>query len=44
MHPQLTKYFSILIAATSSMAMNGCIYDDLKPCLGEEVDITIVND
>lgn len=44
MHPQLTKYFSILIAATSGMAMNGCIYDDLKPCLGEEVDITIVND
>ena len=44
MHPQLTKYFSILIAATSAMAMNGCIYDDLKPCLGENVDITIVND
>lgn len=44
MHPQLTKYFSILIAATSGMAMNGCIYDDLKPCLGENVDITIVND
>ena len=44
MYSQLKKYFHILMAATTVLTINGCIYEDMKPCFEDDVDITIVND
>ena len=32
------------MAATTVLTINGCIYEDMKPCFEDDVDITIVND